>query len=117
MEDLNEFFVHELIFVGDFEDVNFFVARFTWKPCHQSLTMLGLHDENQVSPFQILAPNRTRRFFTRATRTNMDPLVLGVDLLRRWTSPLIHRAHEKNVDAGRTLDDVRLLFVLVVHGV
>jgi len=77
--------------------MDFFLVDFDSMFILQSFEMLIHHHKDKVSPAYVLRANLFFGFVTGAAGACGQPSVVRVNLLRRRTSPLVHRTGKQNV--------------------
>ncbi len=87
LDQVNQFRIHELVFIRNVKDVQWRCADSVAKLSEYSCTMLCLHHENDISPNQIGVTELSRRPNTQPARTDGEPIIVAKHTFRCGASP------------------------------
>ncbi len=97
MEELDEVGIHELVVVGNVEDVDLFVGEFLAEGGEHARLVLFLHDQDEIGPADVTDSQSAPGLAAGAGGLDGDAWFVAPDTLSRRAAPLIAAADEQDV--------------------
>lgn len=102
-KQLDQGWIHEPVVVGDAQTDDVFAGEMLLESRRELGLVLGLHDEDEIGPFDKLAGERRVRVVAEPGRCTLDAGMLAEHLFGRWTPPFVLATDEEHAGHADTL--------------